>query len=106
MAFNPKQILGAVANVGKGAVSLVGRPLRRGERRTDSAPTTPASSATKTSGPPSTVGAAQPGAPGGHKSATAPKAKRRAKPAKRATASRAAASSGKDVADAASRPND
>jgi hypothetical protein len=77
----------------------------------------------RTSGSPSTVGAAKPGEPGGHKSATAASGERPpagatepppAKPtpprergtSERATASRAAAGSGDEVADAASRPDE
>jgi hypothetical protein len=105
MAINPKQILDTVVNAGKSVVSVAGRPLRR----RGSSPTP--------SGEPSTVGAAKPGKPRGPKSATAatkPPAKAKDKtstPRKRATgrrttASRAAASSGDEVADAASGKDD
>jgi hypothetical protein len=116
MAIKPKQILDTAVGVGKSAVSAAERRLRGGERET-------------TSGSPATVGAAKPGKPRGPKSATAsttrtakpakrkaapkrkakPKAKKdktstpRTRPTgRRTTASRAAATSGKDVADAAS----
>jgi hypothetical protein len=120
MAITPKQILDTAVGVGKAAVSAAERRLRGGERET-------------TSGPPSTVGAAKPGEPGGPKSPTAsmtspskpakrkPAAKKKAKPkaqkdktstprtratGRRTTASRAAASSGPEVADAASGKDD
>ena len=61
----------------------------------------------KTSGSPSTVGAAKAGAAGAPKSATAKKAKpkkAKAKPAKkRSTATRAAATSAEEVSDAAKK---
>jgi hypothetical protein len=113
MAITPKQILDTAVGAGKAALSAAGRRLRSHESET-------------TSGSPSTVGAAKPGKPRGPKSATA-STTRAAKPAKRrpaaakpkaktdttstprkratgrrTTASRAAASSGKEVADAAS----
>jgi hypothetical protein len=113
MAIKPKQILDTAVDVGKAAVSAAERRLRGSE---------------STSGEPSTVGAAKPGKPRGPKSATASmtsprKPAKRKPPAKkpkpqakkdktstprkratgrRSTASQAAASSGKDVADAAS----
>ncbi len=153
MAIKPKQILDTAVDLGKSAVSVAEKRLRGGDEPT-------------TSGSPTTVGAPKPGAPRGHKSATAatgrptaskpakrrstaeaakrgatgsgngqkaktaPKAKTsatpkaavekgKAKPQKdktstprkrasgrRATASRAAATSGKEVADAASGKSD
>jgi hypothetical protein len=111
MAIKPKQILDTAVDAGKTAVSAAERRIRG---RTSAGP----------SGAPSTVGASEPGAPGGHKSATAstraqaatastrakkakPKAKAKAKPRKpakkRATASRAAATSGKQVKKAAKK---
>jgi hypothetical protein len=84
MAITPKQII----DIAKSAVGAVERRLR--------------GSSGGPSGAPSTVGAAKPGASGGPKSGTAPR--RKAKPAKkRATASRAAATSGKEVKDAAKK---
>jgi hypothetical protein len=72
MAITAKQIIGTAVDLGRGAVSLVGK-LRSDE--TSAPPTTPAQPAARgTSGPPSTVGAPMPGEPGGVKSATAPKA--------------------------------
>jgi hypothetical protein len=65
MAITPKQIIGAAADLGRGAVNLLRRPSARG------AP----------SGGPSTVGAPKPGEPGGVKSATAPKSRPKAQPA-------------------------
>ena len=147
MAIKPKQILDTAVGLGKSAVSAVVKPLRRGDGH-------------ETSGSPTTVGAAKPGAPGGHKSGTAktgrsaaskstaeaakrgatgsgkaktktaPKAKGSATPkdavetgkaaaekdktstprkratGRRTTASEAAATSGEEVADAASRKSD
>jgi hypothetical protein len=118
MAIKPKQILDTAVDVGKTAVEAAERRIRG--RKTDDTP----------SGAPSTVGAASPGNAGGPKSATAskraqsatastrakkakPKAKAKAKPAKKAkakatpskrsTARRAAASSGKEVSEAAKK---
>jgi hypothetical protein len=93
MAIKPKQILDTAVDVGKSAVGAAERRIRG--RKSDGP-----------SGAPSTVGAARPGTAGGPKSSTAPKrkpkAKAKAKPAKkRATASRAAASSGTEVKKAA-----
>jgi hypothetical protein len=93
MAIKPKQILDTAVDVGKSAVGAAERRIRG--RKSDGP-----------SGAPSTVGAAKPGTAGGPKSSTAPKrkpkAKAKAKPAKkRATASRAAASSGTEVKKAA-----
>ena len=51
MAFKPKQIIATAVGLGRRAVSLAKKP----------------------SGPPSTVGAAKPGAPRGPKSGTAAK---------------------------------
>jgi hypothetical protein len=83
MAITPKQII----DTAKSAVGAVERRLRG---RTSDGP----------SGAPSTVGASKPGTAGGPKSGTASRSK--AKPAKkRAAASRAAATSGKEVKDAA-----
>jgi hypothetical protein len=65
MAITPKQIIGAAADLGRGAVNLLRRPPSR------DAP----------SGAPSTVGAPKPGEPGGVKSATAPKSRPKAQPA-------------------------
>jgi hypothetical protein len=77
-----KQIL---ETVGRSAVEAVDRRLRG--RKSDGP-----------SGAPSTVGAAKPGARGGPKSGTASTRAKQAKPAnKRATATRAAASSGTEV---------
>jgi hypothetical protein len=85
MAITPKQIIDT-------AKSAVGAVVRRIRGRTSDGP----------SGAPSTVGAAKPGTAGGPKSGTAARSK--AKPAKkRATASRAAATSGKEVKDAAKK---
>jgi len=81
MALKPKSIIETAVELGRGAVTrgaeLVSRRLPRDE--TDAAPTTPATPAVRStpgrarrpSGSPSTVGAPKPGAPGGHKSATA-----------------------------------
>ena len=119
MAIKPKQIIDTAVDVGKTAVTrgVEAAEQRLRGRKKSAGP----------SGSPSTVGAAKPGAAGGHKSATAstraqaataqtrakkskPKAKAKAKakpakrkatPAKRSTARRAAASSGKEVKDAA-----
>lgn len=116
MAIKAKQIIDTAVDVGKTAVEAAERRIRG--RKSD-----------EPSGAPSTVGAAAPGAAGSPKSATAstraqkataptrakkakPKAKAKAKakakpakakatPAKRSTARRAAASSGKEVSDAA-----
>jgi hypothetical protein len=95
MAIKPKQILDTAVDVGKSAVGAAERRIR-GRRSVGP------------SGAPSTVGAAKPGTAGGPKSSTAPKrkpkarAKAKAKPAKkRATASRAAATSGTQVKRAA-----
>lgn len=114
MVNRAKQILDTAVDVGKSAVSAAERRLR-GTSET-------------TSDEPSTVGAAKPGKARGPKSATAsttspskpakrpapakkakPKAKkdktstpRKRATGRRTTASRAAASSGKDVSDAAS----
>jgi hypothetical protein len=110
MAIKAKQIIDTAVDVGKTAVEAAERRIRG--RKSDSTP----------SGAPSTVGAAKPGKAGSPKSATAstratkprkakPKAKAKAKPAakkkakatpsQRSTARRAAASSGKEVSDAA-----
>lgn len=109
MAIKPKDILDTALDAGKTAVSAAERRIRG--RRSDGP-----------SGAPSTVGAAKAGTAGGPKSSTAstraqaatattrakkakPKAKAKAKPRKpakkRATASRAAASSGTQVKKAA-----
>jgi hypothetical protein len=90
MAINARQILDTALKLGKAAVSAAEKRLR--ERSTD----TPA----KTSGGPTTVGAAEPGKPGGPKSATAEHATERppagrakapaAKPAKRRSTATAA----------------
>jgi hypothetical protein len=115
MAIKAKQIIDTAVDVGKSAVGAAERRIRGNKSDTPS-------------GAPSTVGAAEPGNAGGPKSATAskraqkatastrakkakPKAKAKAKtkpakkakatPSKRSTARRAAASSGKEVADAA-----
>ena len=92
MAINARQILGRALNLGKSAVSAAEKRLR--ERASDA----PA----KTSGGPATVGATEPGKPGGPKSATAategvterPPAGRAkapaAKPAKRKSTAKAA----------------
>lgn len=103
MAIKAKQIIDTAVDVGKTAVEAAERRIRG--RKSD-----------KPSGGPSTVGAAAPGAAGSPKSATAstrakkakPKAKAKpakkaATPAKRSTARRAAASSGKEVSDAAKK---
>ena len=111
MAIKPKEILDTALDAGKSAVGAAERRIRG--RRSDGP-----------SGAPSTVGASKPGTARGPKSSTAstraqkatattrakkakPKAKAKAKPRKpakkRATASRAAASSGKQVKDAAKR---
>jgi hypothetical protein len=94
MAIKPKQILDTAVDVGKSAVGAAERRLRG--RKSDGP-----------SGAPSTVGAAKPGASGGPKSATAPKRKAKAKPRKpakkRATATRAAATSGGEVKRAAKK---
>jgi hypothetical protein len=111
-----KDIIEGAVDVGKSAVTR-GREVAERRLRGDKQP----------SGPPSTVGAAKPGETGGPKSATAskraqaatastrakkakpkkakPKAKAKAKskPAKRSTATRAAATSGKEVLDAAKK---
>jgi hypothetical protein len=92
MAIKPKEILDTAVDAGKTAVGAAERRLRG--RKSDGP-----------SGAPSTVGAARPGASRGPKSATASKKKAKAKPRKpakkRATASRAAATSGKQVKKAA-----
>jgi hypothetical protein len=92
MAIKPKQILDTAVDVGKSAVGAAERRIRG--RKSDGP-----------SGAPSTVGAAKPGTAGGPKSSTAPKRKAKAKPRKpakkRATASRAAATSGTQVKKAA-----
>jgi hypothetical protein len=90
MAINARQILDRALNLSKSAVSAAEKRLR--ERRSDA----PA----KTSGGPATVGAAEPGKPGGPKSATAERATERppagrakapaAKPAKRKSTAKAA----------------
>jgi hypothetical protein len=95
MAIKPKQILDTAVDVGKSAVGAAERRIRG--RKSDGP-----------SGAPSTVGAAKPGTAGGPKSSTAPKrkpkAKAKAKPAKkRATATRAAATSGTEVKKAAKK---
>jgi hypothetical protein len=109
MAFKPKQILDTALGLGKAAVSEVERRLRG--RGSETAPT---------SGAPTTVGAAEPGKPGAPKSGTAPAAEpaetaaesdktstpRKRATGRRSTASRAAASSGEEVADAASGKNE
>jgi hypothetical protein len=68
MAITPKQIIGAAADLGRGAVNL----LRRGRTTTRAAPP---------SGAPSSVGAPGPGEPRGVKSATAPRSRPKAQPA-------------------------
>ena len=83
MAINARQILDTALNLGKAAVSAAEKRLRE---RTGGTPA-------ETSGGPATVGAAEPGKPGGPKSATAERATERppagrakapaAKPAKR-----------------------
>ena len=108
-----KQIIDTAVDVGKSAVGAAERRIRGNKSDTPS-------------GAPSTVGAAEPGNAGGPKSATAskraqkatastrakkakPKSRAKAKPAKKAkatpskrsTARRAAASSGKEVSEAA-----
>jgi hypothetical protein len=92
MAIKPKQILDTAVDVGKTAVGAAERRIRG--RKSDGP-----------SGAPSTVGAAKPGTARGPKSSTAPKRKAKPKPRKpakkRATASRAAATSGKQVKKAA-----
>jgi hypothetical protein len=96
MAIKPKQILDTAVDVGKSAVGAAERRIRG--RKSDGP-----------SGAPSTVGAAKPGTAGAPKSSTAPKrkpkAKAKAKPRKpakkRATATRAAATSGSQVKRAA-----
>ena len=62
----------------------------------------------KVSGAPDSVGAPNPGKPGGHKSASADKkdVPRKRAGGRRTKASRAAATSGKEVADAASGKDD
>ena len=94
MAIKPKQIIDTAVGVGKTAVGAAERRLRG--RKSDGP-----------SGAPSTVGAAKPGTARAPKSATAPKKRKpkaKAKPAKkRATATRAAATSGKQVKDAAKK---
>ena len=110
-----KDLIDTAVDVGKSAVTR-GRQVAERRLRGDKQP----------SGSPSTVGAAKPGEAGGPKSATAskraqaataparakkakpkkakPKAKAKAKPAKKSsTATRAAASSGKEVSDAAKK---
>ena len=61
MAINARQILDTALNLGKAAVSAAEKRLRE---RTGGTPA-------ETSGGPATVGAAEPGKPGGPKSATA-----------------------------------
>ena len=110
MAIKPKEILDTALDAGKSAVGAAERRIRG--RRSDGP-----------SGAPSTVGAAKPGSARGPKSSTAStraqkatattrakkakpkaKAKAKAKPAKKSsTATRAAASSGKEVSDAAKK---
>jgi hypothetical protein len=115
MAIKPKQILDTAVDLGKAAVSAAERRLRGEDSETDRPPSTPGTPAAKTvpeaggrakarpkpSGSPSTVGAAKPGKPRGHKSATAsagartPAGKAAAKPKATATAAkRGAAGSG------------
>jgi hypothetical protein len=80
MALKPKSIIETAVELGRGAVTRgteLARRLRNDQR--DAAPTTPATPAARStpgtarrpSGSPATVGAPKPGAPGGHKSATA-----------------------------------
>jgi hypothetical protein len=111
MAIKPKEILDTALDAGKTAVSAAERRIRG--RRSDGP-----------SGAPSTVGASKPGTARGPKSSTAstraqtataatrakkakPKAKAKAKPRKpakkRATATRAAATSGTEVKKAAKK---
>ena len=111
MAIKPKQILDTALDVGKTAVDAAERRIRG--RKSDGP-----------SGAPSTVGASEPGTARGPKSSTAstraqtatattrakktkPKAKAKAKPRKpakkRATATRAAATSGSEVKKAAKK---
>jgi hypothetical protein len=93
MPIKPKQIIDTALDAGKTVVGAADRRLRG--RKSDGP-----------SGGPSTVGAAKPGAAGGPKSGTAPKnakAKPRKPAKKRATATRAAATSGKEVKDAAKK---
>ena len=98
MAIKPKQILDTALDVGKTAVGAAERRIRG---RTSDGP----------SGAPSTVGASKPGTAGAPKSSTAPKrkpqSKAKAKPRKpakkRATATRAAATSGPQVKKAAKK---
>jgi hypothetical protein len=72
MALKPKSIIETAVELGRGAVTrgagLASR-LRTDKRDAAATPGT----ARAPSGSPSTVGAAKPGAPGGHKSATAKK---------------------------------
>ena len=79
MALKPKSIIETAVELGRGAVSR-GTELasRLRDDKRDAAPKTPATPARSTprtarrpSGSPSTVGAPKPGAPRGHKSATA-----------------------------------
>jgi hypothetical protein len=76
MALKPKSIIETAVELGRGAVSR-GTELasRLRDDKRDAAPTTPATPRRRPSGSPSTVGAPKPGAPGGHKSATAKKSR-------------------------------
>ena len=93
MAINARQILDTALNLGKAAVSAAEKRLR--ERTAD----TPA----KTSGGPATVGAAEPGKPGGPKSATAGGSATERPPAGRAKAPAAKPAKRKSTAKAAKR---
>jgi hypothetical protein len=84
MAIKPKQILDTAVNLGRAAVSAAERRLRGDDRTPPSTPGEPAVTRS-----PSSVGAAEPGKPGGPKSGTAAKP-RKAKPAKRRATAAAA----------------
>jgi hypothetical protein len=80
MAMTAKRMLDTALGYGKAAVSAAERRLRGGDRTTDTPPSTPGTPAAKTSGGPTTVGAAEPGKPGAPKSATAPTARATERP--------------------------